>query len=196
MRKLLILVLALIFPFLSFTQEKAKKRFSHTIAQNYGVIVQFQLGPNIITPSIDGTNYKFLNLIPSYEFGFNNMFFAKLKFRNLRNHYYMSYYSQETDYLDAYSVIFTYNILRKHKTRMLQVGTGYSLMHIHSKNTYIDQYGNKPSVEYAEDFKFHHFIIAISSTQKITQNFGVGIEINLYDIIFFRDYSLFLSYTF
>ncbi len=199
MRKILVCLLFLAIPLIGFSQEEKKEKlFSHTISNNIGIIIPLDLDWGYYPyPTFDGTKYSYLNFILSYELGFKNMVFAKLKFRNLRNTYYDDYpFFRENNYSDAYSIIFTYNTLwKKSKKLLLKVGQGFSIFNWHTKYERLDGYGNYLSTEYSNHNSFG-FLVSLGLSYKIIENFAVGLDIDLYYLILFREYSLSFSYTF
>lgn len=157
-----------------YSQEEKESVFTHTLTESIGIIKTYQLMDNSkLNMSING-GYSFLNLIPAYELGYNNKWFLKFKFRNLKN---------ETDdndgYLriDVYNLILNYNLLNKNSLHSFKIGAGYVL-------------------GYANEQIKHNFLLSLSYFYKIDKHFSLGIEADLYSIIIYREYSLSLGYTF
>jgi len=197
MKQILGLLILLSFSSNSFSQTNNQNEFSHTIAHDFGIIIPFMLDSYEPKPSFDGSAYSALNFIPSYELGYRNMFFGKVKYRNLRNReIYFDDISEEKEYLDAYSIIFSYNTLWMKDKLALKVGAGYSIFNVHTVKSGFDNNSQVNYKEHIQDIKYANFVFSVSLTKKLSKNFVVGLDIDLYDLIICRDYSLSLGYTF
>ena len=186
MKKAIIILFLLGLAHSGYSQEAKKHKFTHSLTENVGMIFKFNLEGDSFYPSVTG-GYSLLNFIPSYELGYNNMFFLKLKYRNLENEtnhfYYGGYYRS-----DAYSVLISYNLLKKTSSNSLKIGFGYSLLNVVDKSLL-------PS-SYYENYQKNFVLAEFSYTYKVTSNFAFGFDIDLYQILFFTELSFALTYTF
>ena len=179
--------------FLSFNinaQEVKEKMFTHSLTENLGIIRSFQLDDIPTYPSLNGI-YSLLNLIPSYEFGYKNKVFLRLKFRNLEN---TKRISEIYGRFDAYSIVLNYNFLKRNSKHSLKIGSGYVLGDYHDKTFY---YNNNGGIEYyhGNDIE-NHFLFTLSYLYKLNNHYSFGMEADLYNILMYREYSFALKYTF
>ena len=157
-----------------YSQEEKKSVFTHTLTESIGIIKTFQLmEESKLNMSINGV-YSFLNFIPAYELGYNNKWFLKFKFRNLKNE---KDDNGEYHRINFYNLILNYNLLNKNSLHSFKIGAGYVLG---SANEQIK----------------HNFLLSLSYFYKFDKHFSLGIEADLYSIIIYREYSLSLGYTF
>lgn len=191
MKKTFLILLFLSITYSGFSQEEKKHNFTHTLTENIGFISKFNLENKGGYPSINGA-YSLLNLIPSYELGYNNKTFLKLKFRNLTNetNSYQLYLRQ-----DAYTALFSYNLLNKNSNHSFKSGLGYTLVRHVEKYVNYDMNGNELPASYEKE-SLNNFLVALSYSYKVTPHFAFGFDLDLYDIIIFTEFSLALSYTF
>lgn len=185
-------VLIILCCFLSYNinaQEAKEKKFTHSLTENFGTILKFQLDNMPNYPALNG-DYSFLNLIPSYEFGYNNKVFFRLKFRNLENE---SNSFEIYRRFDAYSIVLNYNLLKRNSKHSFKIGTGYVLGHYHDKTFY--EYNEEINYNYGKDIE-NHLLFTLSYLYKIDNHLSFGIEADFYDVLMYREYSVAIRYTF
>jgi len=177
------LVCLFLFSQMAFSQSDNKastqgqqKVFSHTI--------QTQAGYRWIDGFLG--DYNFLtNLIPSYELGYKNKYFAKLRYVTFSKDY--TGYNYLTDYglvyqpvkstrFNLFSLVLGYNFLNSQSKHILKGGLdlGYGF-----DNVLYDGYIRK---------YYHYFGLAGELSYKyfITYNIGIGAELN-YGYVFRND---------
>jgi hypothetical protein len=185
-------VLIILCCFLSYNinaQEAKEKKFTHSLTENFGTILKFQLDNMPNYPALNG-DYSFLNLIPSYEFGYNNKVFFRLKFRNLENE---SNSFEIYRRFDAYSIVLNYNLLKRNSKHSFKIGAGYVLGHYHDKTFY--EYNEEINYNYGKDIE-NHLLFTLSYLYKIDNHLSFGIEADFYDVLMYREYSVAIRYTF
>lgn len=191
MKKFVFVLLFLCIAFSGVSQEEKKHNFTHTLTENIGLIYKFNLQCDGFYPSISSA-YSFLNLIPSYELGYNNNMFLKLKFRNVEDNIkYDRGYTRNNEY----SVLFRYNVLKKTSSHSLKFGVGYALLSGIEKYVDYDENGQDLPHRY-ERFTKNTFLIDLSYSYKVTPHFAFGFDMDLYQIIAFTEFSMAFSYTF
>lgn len=184
----------------SFSQEN-EKIFTHTLQINAGY------RGLVNTPDIGGASPSWynwsgndcLNLIPSYELGYKNKFFAKLRYAN----YYYSkmlsirynqvesvdgtnplfYYPdliytivENIDRVDVLSVVFSYNFLNKSKRNHLKLGLdiGYGLeTSVHGLYNGVNW---REKMDYATYKNLLNLGIELSYKHYLNKHFAIGVE--------------------
>jgi len=184
----------------SFSQEN-EKLFTHTLQINAGyrgLVNTSDLGAEPSWYNWSGNDC--LNLIPSYELGYKNKFFAKLRYAN----YYYSqrlsirynqvydvygseyppyfypdiYYSivENIDRVDVLSVVFSYNFLNKSKRNHLKLGfdIGYGLETSIKGLDYEENWREK--MDFATYKNLLNLGIELSYKHYLNKHFAIGVE--------------------
>ncbi|NCC18913.1 MAG: hypothetical protein EOM29_08255 [Bacteroidia bacterium] len=170
----LLLVFFLSFSQIGFSQSESsnsckfkKEDLSHTI--------QTQVGYRWIDGFLGFYDFK-TNLIPSYEIGYKNKYFAKLRYITFSEKYSGNIYLADYDYMlpirdqrfNLFSLVLGYNFLNAQSNHLLKLGLelGYGFDRLKYEDKHIDYY--------------NYFGIGGELSYKyfITGNIGVGGEIN------------------
>jgi len=185
----------------TFSQEN-EKPFTHTLQINAGY------RGLVNTSDIGGLNPSWynwsgndcLNLIPSYELGYKNKFFAKLRYANyyysrrLSIRYNEVYYVDGTEYpdyfypdliysivenidrVDVLSVVFSYNFLNKSKRNHLKLGfdIGYGLETSIKGLDYGVNWREK--MDFATYKNLLNLGIELSYKHYLNKHFAIGVE--------------------
>lgn len=170
----LLLVFLLSFSQIGFSQSESsssckfkKEDLSHTI--------QTQVGYRWIDGFLGFYDFK-TNLIPSYEIGYKNKYFAKLRYITFSEKYTGNIYLADYDYMlpirdqrfNLFSLVLGYNFLKPQSSHLLKLGLelGYGFDRLKYEDKHIDYY--------------NYFGIGGELSYKyfITGNIGVGGEIN------------------
>lgn len=170
----LLLVFLLSFSQMGFSQSESsstckfnKEDLSHTI--------QTQLGYRWIDGFLGFYDFK-TNFIPSYEIGYKNKYFAKLRYITFSEKYSGNVYLIDYDYLlpvrsqrfNLFSLVLGYNFLNAQSNHLLKLGLelGYGFDRLKYVDKHIDYY-NYFGVGGELSYKYF-----------ITDNIGIGGEIN------------------
>lgn len=170
----LVLIFLLSFSQSGFSQSESsnsckfnKEDLSHTI--------QTQVGYRWIDGFLGFYDFK-TNLIPSYEIGYKNKYFAKLRYITFSEKYTGNIYLADYDYMlpirdqrfNLFSLVLGYNFLKPQSNHLLKLGLelGYGFDRLKYEDKHIDYY--------------NYFGIGGELSYKyfITDNIGIGGEIN------------------
>ena len=170
----LLLIFLLSFSQIGFSQSESsssckfkKEDLSHTI--------QTQVGYRWIDGFLGFYDFK-TNLIPSYEIGYKNKYFAKLRYITFSEKYTGNIYLADYDYMlpirdqrfNLFSLVLGYNFLNAQSNHLLKLGLelGYGFDRLKYEDRHIDYY--------------NYFGIGGELSYKyfITDNIGIGGEIN------------------
>lgn len=181
----LLLIFLLSFSQIGFSQSESsnsckfkKEDLSHTI--------QTQVGYRWIDGFLGFYDFK-TNLIPSYEIGYKNKYFAKLRYIIFSEKYTGNIYLADYDYMlpirnqrfNLFSLVLGYNFLNAKSNHLLKLGLelGYGFDRLKYEDKHIDYY--------------NYFGIGGELSYKyfITGNIGVGGEIN-YGKVYGNDTNL------
>lgn len=184
----------------SFSQEN-EKIFTHTLQINAGyrgLVNTCDLGAEPSWYNWSGNDC--LNLIPSYELGYKNKFFAKIRYANyyyskrLSMRYNQVYYVNGTEYpdyfypdiiytivenidrVDVLSVVFSYNFLNKSKRNHLKLGLdiGYGLeTSVHGLYNGVNW---REKMDYASYKNLLNLGIELSYKHYLNKHFAIGVE--------------------
>ena len=160
------------------SSQEQQKIFSHTIQTQVGYrcIDGFMGDYNILT-----------NLIPSYELGYKNKYFAKLSYITFFEDYsgfiyltdYNVYQTVKNTRFNFFSLVLSYNLLNCQSKHILKAGLdlGYGF-----NNVLYD--GNKRNY-------YHYYGLGGELTYKyfLTKNIGIGAELN-YGYVYRKDIEL------
>jgi len=205
MKKTIFILLLLAISFKGFSQEEKKHRFTHTLTESVGL---FYNNDNFLFDQYSFSvweNYGLINLIPSYELGYNNMLFAKVKVRHFQ------YYDETSTEIytllpsdikairmvensNAFSLIVGYNFLRKSNKHSLRLGAGLSCLrsYVNFELIYPNRTDSYRGVQY-----IYQLNLELSYRYMINKHFGIGAEFENYGMPFNRYFlSGTLSYTF
>lgn len=204
MKKTILILLLLAISFKGYSQEEKKHRFTHTITENVGLFIDVK-NSNFTCKLLGYKGYGLINLIPSYEIGYNNTYFARFKVRNIdfnhieKNQYYIyadgdylnnnSIYSHYTYFTNAYSLIFARNILNPQSKHILKLGLGLGCLSRGSRT----EYDNKVSYHYSNSADL---IVGLSYRYILNKHLGIGIESDWFIDNLDFDLNATLSYTF
>ncbi len=194
MKKTFLILLFLSITFSGFSQEEKKHKFTHTLTENIGLVYKLELDFLDVYPSIHD-NYSLRNLIPSYELGYNNKFFLRLKYRNLTSKFYEYTNTEVVSKYDAYSIAFSYNLYDDSSPHSVRFGAGYYVANFMEKTIGIDG-PNRSTPTYDNRMKYSNLLLTWSYVYKLTPHFSIGTDIDFYNFIFRVEGSVALSYTF
>ena len=175
----LVLLFCLMFSSIVCFSQNDGKKFTHTI--------QTTLGTRSLSHQNDDRIYGnfYLNLIPSYELGYKNKFFVKLRYANyyydkiqwidlepqggvLTQTTYLYPILEQKQRIDVYSIVLSYNILnrvKRHNLKLgLDMGCGFTKL-----------YGD---MRYKQDDKNNLIELGLELSYKfyINQHFAIGAE--------------------
>ncbi|MBP1631116.1 MAG: hypothetical protein H6Q15_2009 [Bacteroidetes bacterium] len=204
MNKIIHILLFFAISLTGFSQEEKEYRFTHTLTESVGLFYNYD--------NLFGKEYSFsvwekyglINLIPSYELGYNNMLFAKVKVRNFE--YYKGSTTEFNDYpnnlklikdesnRNAFSLVLGYNFLKKNPKHSLRLGAGLSCLRSYSKEELV--YPNRTDSHKVVQYKYL-LNLELSYRYMISKHFGIGAEFENYGVTsskYFLNGTL--SYTF